>query len=190
MATYLTAANFLTAIRALAIVPCALAIAREHWGLAAALFTAAALSDFFDGRVARARGETSALGGLFDHATDALFVAATLAAAAGQQSVTLLLPPLVLLAFAQYALDSSVLQGRALRGSALGRINGIGYFVLAGFAIGIPFVRELLPATGPAMNLLASAAWLASLILCLTTVLSMLNRARYWWLYRPGGRLS
>lgn len=190
MATYLTAANLLTAIRAMAIVPCALAVAREHWLLAAALFTVAALSDFFDGRVARARGETSALGGLFDHATDALFVAATLAAAASHHQVTMVLPPLVLLAFAQYALDSSVLQGRALRGSVLGRINGIGYFVLAGFAIGIPCVRALLPAAAPATNLLAQAAWLTSWALCLTTVLSMLNRARYWWLYRPGGRRS
>ncbi len=184
MARLLTAANALTALRSALIVPCALAVHQSHWLWAALAFTAAAVSDFYDGRLARAHGESSALGGLFDHATDALFVAAVLLAASTHGSVTVALVPLVLLAFAQYTLDSAVLRGKALRGSQLGRINGIGYFVLAGFAIGVPLLTGLLPALAPVLKLLALATWAASIGLCITTVLSMANRARYWWHYR------
>ncbi|MEM1229168.1 MAG: CDP-alcohol phosphatidyltransferase family protein [Pseudomonadota bacterium] len=186
MARLLTAANALTALRAALIAPCALAVHESQWLWAALAFTAAAVSDFYDGRLARARGESSALGGLFDHATDALFVAAVLLAASTHSSVTIVLVPLVLLAFAQYTLDSAVLSGRALRGSLLGRVNGIGYFVLAGFAIGVPFFRGLLPVLTPVLDLLAHATWVASIGLAITTVLSMANRARYWWRYRSG----
>ena len=43
--------------------------------LALVLFWAAVVTDVADGRIARARGESSAFGGLLDHATDASFVA-------------------------------------------------------------------------------------------------------------------
>ena len=43
---------------------------------------------------------------------------------------------LIPVAFIQYSLDSRVLTGHALRSSALGRANGIGYFVLVCSAVG------------------------------------------------------
>lgn len=50
------------------------------WGLTAALavFLIAAATDFLDGRIARARGEVSALGGALDPLADKLLVAAAL----------------------------------------------------------------------------------------------------------------
>jgi hypothetical protein len=41
--------------------------------LASGIFALAAVTDFADGRVARARGQTSARGGFLDHAVDAVF---------------------------------------------------------------------------------------------------------------------
>lgn len=100
--------------------------------LALVLFWSAVATDVADGRIARARGESSAFGGLLDHATDASFVALGLAALAMRGSVPVALPVLVLAAFLQYMLDSKSLAGRALRASSLGRWNGILYFVPLG----------------------------------------------------------
>ena len=145
------------------------------------LFTVAAISDFYDGRIARAQGSSSAAGGLFDHITDALFVSLCLAAAAHQGTTTALLPPLIIAAFAQYALDSSVLAGHRLRGNWLGRVNGIAYFVLTGFVIGVPLLAQWAGAAWAApFTTLHSLVALAAGTLCLSTALSMLNRARYW----------
>ena len=109
-------------------------------GAAAVLFVLAVATDFADGALARRRGVTSRLGGLFDHATDALFVTLGLSALAARGELTPILPLLVALAFTQYALDSRVVEGRALRASPLGRWNGIAYYVL----LGIPVVRDAL----------------------------------------------
>lgn len=180
-ASLLTAANLLTLLRALLAVPCALWIHEQLWLPAAVLFTAAAFSDFYDGRLARARGQTSAAGGLFDHATDALFVSLCLAAASSIGLITVWLAPLVVLAFAQYALDSAVLAGRPLRASGLGRSNGIAYFVLAGCVIGLPLLDDLIEIVDLPTNELLFAA---SVALCATTLVSISIRAGYWFRYR------
>jgi phosphatidylglycerophosphate synthase len=126
-------ANALTGLRLALVLPFALAMA--EWGAGAGLASAVLLvvaiaTDLLDGRIARARGSESAAGRAFDHATDAFFVSAGLAAAALRGSLPLLLPVLVQVAFAQYVVDSYVLRReRALRMSALGRLNGILYFV-------------------------------------------------------------
>lgn len=166
--------------------PCALLISHERWDLAALLFTVAAISDFYDGRLARAHGSSSAAGGVFDHATDALFVTVCLAAGAHLGVVTVFLPPLIVAAFVQYVLDSRVLAGKTLRGNWLGRTNGIAYFVLTGFVIGVPLLLQwpLPGALTQSLLLLQSAVAIAAAVLCLTTMLSMLNRARYWLRYR------
>lgn len=117
------------------------AILTGRWALAAGVFAAAVASDFADGPLARRRGTASALGGVLDHGADALFVAVTLwalAYAEAQRGVDLvpgILPLFIVLAFAQYLLDSRALRGQPLRGSWLGRANGIAYFVLAGTVI-------------------------------------------------------
>ena len=104
--------------------------------------------------IARRRGTASAAGGLFDHATDCLFVAAGLAGGAARGAFPWVLPALVVAAFAQYVADSYWLhRGRSLRGSRLGRWNGILYFA--------PLVGDILVRLGwtwlrPALTLLAS----------------------------------
>ncbi|OFX05084.1 MAG: CDP-diacylglycerol--glycerol-3-phosphate 3-phosphatidyltransferase [Alphaproteobacteria bacterium RIFCSPHIGHO2_12_FULL_63_12] len=74
-------ANMLTIARIALIVPfAAMFFISAPWALtvAFALFAIAAATDFLDGRIARARGETSALGAALDPLADKLLVAAAL----------------------------------------------------------------------------------------------------------------
>jgi phosphatidylglycerophosphate synthase len=177
---WLTRANALTALRLSAVPFLALAIAQGASVSAAALFTLAVATDLLDGRVARRFGETSALGGLLDHATDAAFVTAGLGALAWQGEIPFLLPSLVAIAFVQYAFDSRWLgpaagAGRpALHASALGRLNGIAYFVPLGAAV----VRDALGLGWPP----ASLVYALGALLAATTLLSIADRA--WALWR------
>lgn len=163
-----TWANALTAVRLVLIVPTTLAILAGSWWPAAALFTLAAVTDFYDGVVARKLSQMSPLGGFFDHATDAVFVTAGCWALAQVGLVNPYLHWLIPLAFVQYALDSKALAGKALRTSTIGRSNGVAYFVAVGTGIGASALGFdwLLP-------VLALFAWL----LVLTTVVSMFDRA-------------
>jgi phosphatidylglycerophosphate synthase len=164
-----TRANALTGAR-LALAPVLVwAVCAGAPALAFACFALAVGTDLADGRVARRFGEASALGGFLDHATDALFVASGLGALASLGLVPLPLPALVLAAFAQYALDSRALAGRPLRASALGRWNGIAYFVL----LGVPVVRDGLTLAWPADALVRALGW----TLVATSCASMLDRA-------------
>lgn len=133
------------------------------------LFLYAVATDLVDGRLARRRGEVSRLGGLFDHATDAIFVGAGLAALASLGRLTPVLPVLVMASFVQYVLDSSAHRGRALRASALGRVNGIAYYLLLGIAL----IRDALAFASPSDATLRFLAW----TLVATTVVSMADRA-------------
>jgi phosphatidylglycerophosphate synthase len=164
----LTRANALTGVR-LALAPLLVwALCEGHAGIALAAFALAVGTDLADGRVARRFGEASPLGGFLDHVTDALFVSSGLGALVLLGTVPAPLPLLVLAAFAQYALDSRALAGRPLRASALGRWNGIAYFVL----LGTPVVRDGLGLAWPADALVRAFGWL----LVATTLLSMLDR--------------
>ena len=140
----------------------------------ALLFWFAVVTDVADGRVARARGESSAFGGLLDHATDASFVALGLFALATTGAVPKILPLLVVVAFVQYMLDSKSLAGRKLRASALGRLNGIAYFV----PLGVIVTRDVLGLLFP------SDEWVYALglVLVATTLISIADRA--WTLLR------
>ena len=165
----LSAANGLTAARLLAIGPSVWAIATDRWGMAGILFTLAVVTDLLDGPLARRLGQVTRAGALFDHATDALYVAASLAALAAAGYLNIWLPGLVILAFIQYLLDSRVLAGAELRTSLLGRYNGIAYFALAG----IPVIREALDLTWPADSWVRGLGWL----LVASTLTSMADRA-------------
>lgn len=167
-ARVLTRANALTALRLMTAPLLALAILRDESALAHGLFWFAVVTDLLDGRVARHYGEASTLGGLFDHATDATFVAVGLLAVAQTGQTPLLLPPLVLAAFLQYTLDSRALSGRPLRASGLGRWNGISYFVL----LGVPVVRDGLGLGWPPVGWTVAIGW----GLVGSTILSMGDR--------------
>ena len=98
--------------------------------LAALAIVLAIATDLLDGPVARRRGTASAAGRAFDHTADFLFVTAGLLGGALRGVFPLLLPILVVIAFAQYVVDSYWLhRTRELRMSPLGRWNGILYFV-------------------------------------------------------------
>lgn len=175
---WLTPANSLTLLRLLLALPFALAVRAGSPLLASLLFTLAAVSDFADGRIARRRGEISALGGFLDHAVDATFVSVGAAALASVGVLPIALAPLIALAFAQYALDSKLMRASGLRGSALGRWNGIAYYVI----VAVPVVRDALGLGWPGAGLVRALGWalVVSTLLSISDRLRLFARARGW----------
>jgi phosphatidylglycerophosphate synthase len=164
-------ANALSLARLLSALPFWLAMSEPGLAhaLASALLLAFAIaSDLADGRIARALGTASGVGRALDHGADVLFVLAGLAAAAAHGAIPVLLPILVALAFAQYALDSLFVHGeRQLRVSRLGRTNGILYFA--------PLVGDVLVRLG--LDFLALPLLATGWALVVTTLVSMADRA-------------
>jgi CDP-diacylglycerol--glycerol-3-phosphate 3-phosphatidyltransferase len=167
---WITWANLLSGLRLATVVPCVLAVLGLHWRVAAGCFVFAVATDLLDGPLARRRDEASALGGLLDHGSDALFVSSSLMALAMLERVPVILPVLVVAAFLQYVFDSHALAGRSLRTSQLGRWNGIGYYVL----VGIVIISEALELGWPPGAWITAIGW----ALVLATVASMADRAR------------
>jgi CDP-diacylglycerol--glycerol-3-phosphate 3-phosphatidyltransferase len=126
-------AHALTLVRVVLLAPFAYwmyAETPQSAALAGVALAAAVGSDLLDGAVARRSGTQSSFGRAFDHGADCAFVSVGLAALAARGGVSWLLPVLVVVAFAQYAFDSYWLHRKGeLRMSALGRWNGILYFV-------------------------------------------------------------
>ncbi len=175
--SWLTWANALTLARLACIPGLVLAILFADWDIAAGIFIFAIFSDLFDGLIARRLNQTSPLGGLFDHGTDALLVTAACAGFAWLGVINALLPVLIPLAFTQYLADSRILtahsqSGRRLLTSRLGRYNGVAYYVVAGAGVGLNLLGlvALLPAVG----------WLAWLLVA-STLASMTDRAIMFW---------
>lgn len=170
---WITWANLVTATR-LALLPgFTFAILFNDWLVASVLFILAVLSDILDGRLARRYGQTSPLGGLFDHATDAIFVTLSCWALADLGLINIYLWWLIPLAFLQYMADSKALAGSQLRTSVLGKANGIAYFALVGTAVGIHVLG---------WHFLTSAVQIMAWGLVLSTGVSMLDRL--WTLLR------
>ena len=167
-AAWMTWANLLTLVRACSIWPLTYSILEQSWWIASAIFTIAVLTDVFDGKLARRYQQTSAFGGLFDHATDATLVTAGCWALSQLDQLPVMLAVLIPLAFLQYMLDSRVLAGHSLRTSLIGRYNGVAYFVVIGVGVGAGALNWLALLTP-----LQVAGWL----LCVTTVISMGDRA-------------
>jgi CDP-diacylglycerol---glycerol-3-phosphate 3-phosphatidyltransferase len=166
-------ANALTALRLLLVAPFAFFMARgdaRSAGFALAIWIVALATDFLDGPIARARGTVSAMSGTFDHATDFVFVTSGLFAGASRGAFPWILPICITAAFAQYVIDSYWIHRQAgLRGSKLGRYNGMLYFV--------PPVLDILVRLGavflePVLKILV---WL----LVLSTIVSMGQRLRF-----------
>jgi cardiolipin synthase len=164
-----TRANAITSLRLAAAPVLVAAILSGESALAAAVFALAVATDLADGWVARRYREATPLGGLVDHAVDAFFVTCGCAALAFRGELPGALPVAIAFAFTQYVLDSR--PGRRLRGSSLGRWNGIAYFA----AVGVPVVRDALGLAWPGAPLVRGLGWL----LVATTVVSCLDRLRH-----------
>jgi len=167
---WLTRANGVTFLRLLMVPLIVTAIAAEEWLGAVAIFVLAVLSDLADGYLARRYGESTPLGGVVDHAVDALFVTAGTGALAAAGTLPAPLPPLIALAFLQYVFDSRIGPARSLRPSAIGRWNGIAYFVV----LAVPIVRDAAGLPWPGSELVMLAGW----ALVLSTGVSILDRLR------------
>ena len=179
-------AHLLTALRLALALPLAIAFARPELlspGLVGVLLTLAIATDLFDGVVARRQGTATAGGQLFDHATDCLFVTAALTGAALSGRIPLALPVLVAAAFGQYLVDSWWLhREKRLRMSAIGRWNGIGYFVPLVILAAAPL--EVIAGQAAVLTPLAGiTAW----VLVASTAVSMIDRATA--AYRSAGRV-
>ena len=168
-------AHALTSVRLLLVAPVALAFARPGIvdpGPLFLLLCVAIATDYLDGQVARKTGMASAKGQLFDHATDFLFVTAALAGAAMAGLLTPILPVVIIVAFGQYVLDSYFLyRQKQLRMSAIGRWNGILYFV--------PIVVLAVSRLGPFRDVAAFLTLTAGAIgyaLVASTVMSIIDR--------------
>ena len=164
-----TRANALTGLRLAAAPVLAAAVLHDLAPVAALVFAAAVATDFADGWIARRHGEASPLGGRLDHAVDAVFVTVGTAALAATGVLPWLLPPAIAVAFVQYALDSRALGARGLRPSALGRVNGIAYYVI----VAVPVVRDALALSWPGPGLVRGLGF----ALVASTALSMAQRA-------------
>ncbi len=163
-----TLANALTLLRlALAPLNAILIIAGEDLA-AAGIFVLAVASDLADGPLARRQGGPTHLGSVLDHGSDAVFVVLGLGAFATRGLVPPVLPALLILAFAQYSLDSNVWAGRRLRASFLGRWNGISYFAL----LGTLSIRNAIGLSWPSDALMLVMGWL----LAVSTLISMIDR--------------
>jgi len=170
---WITRANALTLLRLLAAPALAAAILGGAYGIASALFAGAVVSDLADGWVARKFGETSPRGALFDHAVDATFVAAGSAALAWLGALPAPLPPLIAIAFVQYALDSGAGMRGSLKASALGRCNGIAYYAIVALSIG----RALLDLGESSRGVVMGLGWML-VISSIASIIDRLHTAR------------
>jgi phosphatidylglycerophosphate synthase len=185
---WVTSADSLTLLRLIAAPLFVLAVRAGSPLPASLIFAVAAATDFADGRVARVRGQSSARGGFLDHAVDAVFVSAGAAALASVGALPWPLAPLIAVAFLQYALDSRLMRARGLQASALGRWNGIGYYVI----VAVPVVRDALGLGWPGAGLVRALGWalVASTLLSISDRLRLLARARGWSGAGRGARSS
>ena len=102
------------------------------------------------------------MSGTFDHTTDFLFVTSGLFAGAFRGAFPWILPVLIIAAFAQYVIDSYWIHRHAkLRGSKLGRYNGMLYFVPTCMEILIRLGARLLQ---PLLTILVWALVLSTLV--------------------------
>lgn len=153
------------------------AILRDAGAVSIGIFSIAVITDVLDGRIARRRQQTSQLGTVLDHGSDAAFVVAVCALCAYLGLLPAILAPLIAIAFIQYLLDSRTMEGARLRPSGIGRFNGIAYFAIAGCAIvvhhfaNVPVIVSALRALG----------W----FLVATTVFSIFERAIHVLRARP-----
>jgi CDP-diacylglycerol---glycerol-3-phosphate 3-phosphatidyltransferase len=166
-------ANALTAVRLFLVLPFAFFMAKgdEHSAIfALVVWVVALVTDFLDGPIARRTGTVTARSGSFDHTSDFLFVTSGLFAGALRGAFPWILPVLITAAFSQYVIDSYWVYRQAkLRGSKLGRYNGMLYFV--------PTCMDILIRLG--LRFLQTALTILVWLLVVSTVVSMGQRLMF-----------
>jgi cardiolipin synthase len=91
----LTVPNALSALRLLAVPVFLVLVLRQHDGWALLVLMFSGVTDWLDGRLARAWGQTSRLGALLDPAADRLYIVATLVGLTVRGIIPLWLPVLL-----------------------------------------------------------------------------------------------
>ncbi len=134
----------------------------------------AALSDFFDGRLARRFGATGNAGRWLDGVADVAFVLAVLGCEASTGAIPVYVPALIAASFVQYVADS-VIVGEVSSGPIRSRLGHLGGVINYALALALSFA----PPPAPAGTLIKSCAP----ILALYYVAAMAERAAL--LYRP-----
>ena len=165
---WLTRANGLTLLRLLFAPVFAAVVLQGDFATAALVFCLAVATDVADGRVARRDGAPSPYGRTIDHAADATFVAVGTAALACVGELPVLLSPLIVIAFLEYAIRSESFGDGQPRTSRLGHWNGIAYYV----AVATPVFRNALGLDWPGVALVGALGWL----LAASTVISIGSR--------------
>lgn len=130
----------------------------EHaYGFAAALFVVAALTDFFDGYLARRWGQTTTLGAFLDTTADKLLVTGTLFALVSVDRVSIWAAVIIVMReFIVMALRGLVaITGSFVAPSVWGKVKATAQFT----AIGLAFLR--LPEPWGPMYLDQWAMWFA-----------------------------
>ena len=168
---FLTLPNLVSCSRVALIPAICWTIINNHAALTIGVFMLIVASDILDGIIARRTQQETRLGTFVDHGADAFFVVSITTLFAWIGLLPWILPPLIGFAFIQYALDSRVFTGAALRPSSIGRWNGIAYFAITGFAIIVhhaSFALDLMPT-------LTVCGWLVAG----TTAISITQRALF-----------
>jgi CDP-diacylglycerol---glycerol-3-phosphate 3-phosphatidyltransferase len=166
----MTLANKLTVLRIALIPPVmvCLAVPSRGWNLAAAvIFAVAAITDYFDGHLSRARNETSRLGKLLDPMADKLLIAAVFI-------------QLVQLGRAE-AWVVTVIVGRELAVTGLRAMAAAEGLVVAADTLGKwKMVAQIVAALALMLNLRPLGDWALWVALALT----IWSGADYVWRYR------
>ena len=144
-----------------------LMLINHAWWFCLIIFYVAVLSDLVDGPLARSTNRVTIMGAKLDHTGDAVFVFLALVGLSMLEVITWWLCVVQMLSFMLYFFESLSLV-KALRPSRLGKLNGIGYFIIAG----IPITQNALQLT------LIDRTWLNVLVylLVISSLVSIAQR--------------
>ena len=174
---WLTAPNLVTLSRVLLLLPTLLGLLSQRALISLFAFTLIIFSDILDGVLARRTLSATPLGTLFDHGADAIVNISLCVAFSPFGLCPIWLPLAIALAFSQYALDATPGRDHRPRPSALGRINGISYYVFSGACLVFLLYKDFLPLS--LANLLGSLLPGVGWCLLVTTVASIFDRLRF-----------
>lgn len=173
-ADWINIPNLITFARVLLIFPTAFGIIHQQALLSIAGFGLIIVSDVLDGVIARRLETPNRYGTLLDHGADATVVVSLTFVFSRMNLCPVLLPAAIALAFSHYALDATQANARRPRPSALGKINGIAYFVFCAVCLLFTLLRENL--TSETADAIALAINVFAWALIATTFVSVGQR--------------